>query len=397
MVTAVGSAFSPPSVTTKRVPPRTRTVEKSFVEHTMPVREEDRSFLREHWPRLSILGCACVYGSNFAVVKTLDSVMCPSLSASMRFGLALLACGPIIFRKQKKRDAKFWVGAAEVGVINALGYVSQAVGLETVDASISAFVCSLAVVVVPALDAVVFKKRTAPVTWLGAAVAVSGVALLSYDAAPSVGGDIGWLGIVATFCQPFCFGYGFWKTENLLASTDDDPADAVASSLSCAAAQLAAVKATADIWLTYDVSRGALDGFDSLLLNPENRPDVLAAIVWTGLVTTFLTVLIETLALSKISARESSLIFTTEPVFGAVFASILLHEHFGRYALLGGSLVILACASTALGGGDPPLVSSEFDDDDFSRGAVTIPAYVPATADFSPAPGHHRIDSPSCM
>mmetsp|Transcript_3532 Transcript_3532/g.10856 ORF Transcript_3532/g.10856 Transcript_3532/m.10856 type:complete len:460 (-) Transcript_3532:158-1537(-) len=380
-----------------------KTERSSVIPQSMPVdrledydaEEERSSLVAEHWPRLAILGCACVYGSNFAVVKTLDAAMIPSLSASFRFGLACVACAPIAARFGKEaRETSFWLGAAEAGVANALGYVAQAVGLETVDASVSAFVCSLAVVVVPALDSFILRKPTSRATWVGAAVASLGVACLSLDCASGTvsGARPTCLGVLATACQPLCFGYGFWRTEQLFQASCAEESDAatttpvraaaaaaaeeclletkeeemplvsscessqclVAASLCCAATQLAAVKGTADVWLLTDVARGHLGSTARDVLRTFESAghfDVLSALVWTGLVTTALTVVFETLALSKISARESSLIFTTEPLFGAAWASLLLHEHFGARALLGGALVIAACLSTALASG----------------------------------------------
>lgn len=46
----------------------------------------------------------------------------------------------------------------EVGMWNSFGYVAQAVGLETTLASKSAFLCSMAVVIVPLLDWIAGKK-----------------------------------------------------------------------------------------------------------------------------------------------------------------------------------------------------------------------------------------------
>ena len=348
-------------------------------EVVLPVRKPlVRRFREEDWPKVAILGCAFVYGSNFAVVKTLDAAMCPSLSASLRFGLASAASVPILKRygKTSKLNRVFWTGAVEAGCVNGLGYVLQAVGLDAVDASVSAFACSLAVVVVPALDALILKKRTSKATWVGAAVATLGVALLSFDSSgPPANLDEFHrnIGYVATALQPLCFGYGFWRTEQILTSTLGDPEQKslfvgddeknslrvasdekssllVGSSLCCAAAQLFAVKAISDLWLSADLLHGniAINLPAMMTFFGTDRGNVIAAIAWTGLITTFLTVLVETLALSKISAKDASLLFTTEPIFGAAFASVTLHEHFGRISLIGASLVVASLASAAL-------------------------------------------------
>ncbi|KAJ8609691.1 hypothetical protein CTAYLR_009377 [Chrysophaeum taylorii] len=331
---------------------------RSTVSSAKTTEEDTRSFAsawwQENWARLAILTCAAVYGTNFAMVKTLDRELAPSLSASLRFGLAAFASMPILMKKTASlRQTSLLAGALEVGTVNALGYVSQAIGLQAVDASLSAFVCSLTVVVVPALDAIFLRRKTPRGTWLGVCLASVGVALLSFDstmtdvARDAVGGRADAVAVVCTAVQPLCFGYGFWRTEQLLAKSFDDTVDA---SLACAAAQLAAVKAAADIWLVADLFDGqpTLPASAHDVILAVTRPDVLAAVAWTGLVTTFATVVVETVALAKISARESCLLFTTEPLWGSAFATATLDEHLGTTATLGGILIVGACMLTVL-------------------------------------------------
>ena len=64
-------------------------------------------------------------------------------------------------------------------------------------------------------------------------------------------------------------------------------------------------------------------------------------------------VLVETLALSKISARESTVLFSTEPIWGATFAALTLGERLDSSSYFGGALIIGACLLSSLGGGGP--------------------------------------------
>ena len=48
-------------------------------------------------------------------------------------------------------------------------------------ASKSAFICSLSVVVVPIVNAIVYKKRPPPATWLASILAVIGVGMLTLE------------------------------------------------------------------------------------------------------------------------------------------------------------------------------------------------------------------------
>ena len=319
-----------------------------------------QTYWARNWARLAILGCALTYGTNFAAVKQLDHSLPPSLSASLRFGLASMAAMTVLW------DVRAWDWESaelrslqkvsiEVGAANALGYVSQSVGLQDVDASLSAFVCSLAVVVVPVLDAVVDRKRTAARTWQAAALAAAGVALLSVNSmGHSVDGPHGAVhGLLFTLVQPLAFGYGFYRTEKALAAVPGD-LDLTKASLACGAMQLLTVKAVADVWLLSDQWGAAADAFPDALALLAEPPAVFGAVVWTGLVTTFGTVLVETLALSEISAQESTVLFSTEPLWGAGFASLALGERLDEYSAAGGVMIVVACL----------LASGGFDGDD---------------------------------
>jgi drug/metabolite transporter (DMT)-like permease len=322
-----------------------------------------------NWARLAILGCATVYGTNFAAVKQLDHSLPPSLSASLRFGLASMASMTVLW------DVRDWdwdspelkslqVASIEVGTANALGYVAQSVGLEDVDASLSAFVCSLAVIVVPVLDAVVDRKTISAKTWQGAILAAAGVAMLSsHSMGHSVDGSHGAVrGLLFTLMQPLAFGYGFWRVEKALAAVPKG-IDLTKASLASGAMQLLTVKAVADIWLLSDQWGAAADAFPDAVALLAEPPAVFGAVAWTGLVTTFGSTLVETMALSEISAQESTVLFSTEPLWGAGFASLALGERIDAYSAAGGAMIIVACLLASGGfdgdggeGGDGELV-----------------------------------------
>ena len=51
----------------------------------------------------------------------------------------------------------------------------------------------------------------------------------------------------------------------------------------------------------------------------------------------------ETLALKTLSAAGTTLIFSTEPLFGAAFAAIVAHECFGLHDAIGAVFIIAGC------------------------------------------------------
>ena len=108
--------------------------------------------------RVLILGASAVYGTNFAMVKLLDEQMPLAVSAALRFGLAATVVTTLVLQGEqrhdqqqqqhqsattshavtkelkKERQAATWAGM-EIGGWYCLGYLCQAMGLQTADAS----------------------------------------------------------------------------------------------------------------------------------------------------------------------------------------------------------------------------------------------------------------------
>lgn len=105
--------------------------------------------------RLLLLFSAALYGTNFSIVKELDEIIPVGVSSTLRFGLAAFAMLPLLlappsdeFKNNIKNTAskatyafmepsRLSVGLAgmEIGLWNSIGYISQAIGLRTTDAS----------------------------------------------------------------------------------------------------------------------------------------------------------------------------------------------------------------------------------------------------------------------
>ena len=77
-------------------------------------------------------------------------------------------------------------------------------------------------------------------------------------------------------------------------------------------------------------------------------PTILGALFWTGVVTTALTIYMETVALKTLSAAETTLIFSTEPLWGTAFASVVMGETLGMNAVFGAIMILSGCVVSNL-------------------------------------------------
>lgn len=328
---------------------------------TTPSSDDSPAAVRARW---LLLLAAALYGTNFSCVKLLGEAHLPvGASSTVRFGMAALATAPWLLPenflwgggggKGNSQNApsltSSWpaiLAGLEVGAWNSIGYVAQAVGLETTPASKSAFLCSLAVVVVPLLDYAFKGKAPKGREGVGIVLALLGVAALELGGL----GDGTSLalapGDLASLVQPLAFGMGFWRME---AAMRKHPNQALRTT----AAQLLAVFAGSALYCFGIEGPSAASGEPTLTLEVMQtwltQPAILLGLVWTGIVTTALTVYLETMALETLSAAETTLIFSTEPLWGTAFAAAVVGERLGYDSAVGALLIVTGCLVSNLG------------------------------------------------
>jgi len=354
-------------------------------------RIDEEGIWRARW---LLIAAAALYGTNFSVVKLLGDEMPVGISTSLRFGLAAAATFPWLVQgfiprinlktngeddlqkelettdtnEESSRRLMAAMYGLEVGLWNSIGYVAQAVGLETTLASKSAFLCSMAVVIVPLLDRVA-GKRLLLRQWVGAIMALVGVAFLELGDVNSLfsSSDGGGNGVISTgdvlsLVQPFTFGLGFWRMEQAMRRFPQE-----ASRMTAAQLMAIFVSSVGYCLWTLGVFENFFDGNDIIIALGGIKsslatvatsfpwkewlldPSILFSLFWTGCITTALTIYMETLALESLSAAETTLIFSTEPLWGTAFAVAVMGEQMGLNAAVGAGLILTACVYSNLG------------------------------------------------
>jgi len=323
--------------------------------------------------RLLLLLSAALYGSNYTCIKILNEHMPLEIGPALRFLVAAMASIPFLLRDDKndtvcrdkvevyqnENDAISFssflksngvlLAGLEVGLWNTIGYLSQTRGLESTPASTSAFICSLAVVIVPFLDFVAGKqilKREI----LGAMLAVMGVGFLEMDGlqADLAGASDSFLtpGVLWSLVQPLAFGMGYWRIEHYTRAFPSEGKRLASSQLF----SIAALTVMSAIFM--DNGTSTIIPEISQFMEWLSVPEVLGAILWTGVVTTALTVFIETFALKTLSAAETTIIYSAEPLFGSAIAAMVLGESMGSGGVAGAIMILGGCLLSSIGFGD---------------------------------------------
>jgi len=270
---------------------------------------------------------AMLFGSNQVAIKQTEELLSGGALSAGRFGLAALFFLPSILKGLKNKPARN--AAAELGMWLFAGYQLQAYGLGSTTASHGAFSGTFTVLAVPILAGL--SGRKIPVsTWIAAVVAIFGVGLLTGDGA---GGGEGApiLGDFLCVLSAFFFGVHKWRTEKYTTELEDT-------------GELMAMQL------------GVLAGASMLLLVPElgtffsshgvkDAVGAVPGIPWLELAymavfTTSLTLWIEVEALKAVSAPTAALIYTSEPLWGTIFAYLFLGDRFGPTGWIGATLII---------------------------------------------------------
>ncbi|KAK9816430.1 hypothetical protein WJX72_000116 [[Myrmecia] bisecta] len=285
-------------------------------------------------------GLILLLASNWVVIKESQQHFDALVFGGLRFTVAGLAFSP--FLKSAVADTELLLGGVELGVWSGLGYFTQALGLMTTDASRGSFISAFTVIVVPLL-AGLSGKGVKPLTWASAIIALVGVGLLEQGGkAPNIGDAWG-------FASAVLFGIQVFRTEHFSRVL---PQGSTLKLMSVIMATIAVMSASAALLLHPHETEHVLSHISSLPQMIADGHIPWMAIFYTGLLSTDVALWIEVIALHDVSSTDAAIIYTLEPVLGALFAYLVLDERWGPAGWVGAALIVFSSLATQLWGGD---------------------------------------------
>jgi drug/metabolite transporter (DMT)-like permease len=251
-----------------------------------------------------------VWGWTFVLVK--DAItQYPTLPfLELRFLLAAVVMGVLVHRLPSRRE--LWVGAV-AGVVLAVGYLSQTVGMETTSSANAGLITGLFVVLTPLIDRVtgtaVHRRTIAAV-----AIALLGTLLLTGGPAGLSTGDV-LVFVCAVMFAVHIVMLSRWSP-------------------GLRAAPLAMVQmATCALIFT-------IGGTPTL--NHLPSPSVWFAIVITGVFASAVAFYVQTWAQAHLDASRTALILATEPAWALVASVALAGQRLDAVQASGAGLVLVA-------------------------------------------------------
>ena len=261
-----------------------------------------------------LIYCAAIWGSTFILVKGALGSVDPVAMVAIRFLLAAALLLPWVLKRKDLR-----VHLAEgffLSVILALLYISQTVGLLYTTASNSGFITGLFIIFIPVFMFLFRKERPTRLQAVSAALALSGMWLLTGGVKGFNLGDA--LALVAAAAYA-----GHLIVTDKFVKADADPVMLAFHQFwmtSLIAFMLAA-------FMGYPLGVSGLNGW--------------AVIIFLAVFPTLAAFYIQLLAQKSSTPFKVGLIFTLEPVFAAVFAWTLGGENFVPMKAAGGFLIVM--------------------------------------------------------
>ncbi len=258
---------------------------------------------------------AAIWGSTFVVVKAALEDSSVVLFLALRFTLAAAALA-ILFRRRIWPDRISLRNGSTAGMFLIAGYVLQTTGLRYTTSAKSGFLTGLYIVLVPLLAAIVYKIVPGWREWTGIGLAAAGMALMTLDNVRLTPGR----GELLTIACAFAFAAHILVLGHF-----------------------ARVNST-EILSFWQIAVGAGMCWIAvwLLEKPFVRwtPQLVGAIVLTGLVGTAFVFVAQTWAQKYTTPTRAALLFALEPVFAALTGVLMAGEALTGQAIAGSLLIL---------------------------------------------------------
>ena len=266
---------------------------------------------------LGLLTVTIIWGGGFVASDLALETLTPFQIMFIRFMIAaviMTALGKDSIRTVSRQEIKCGVmlGAALFG-----GFALQIFGLQYTTPSKNAFLTATNVVIVPFIALVIYKKKIAAKSLIGAGMAIVGAAVLSLQSDFSMG-----IGDLLTLVCAVCFALQIFLTGEFVGK----------------------IRPTVLNFLQMTTAF-VLSGIGLILTGGfhfQASMKSMLAVLYLGVVSTTITYLLQTVSQKYVDETKSAIILSMEAVFGTIFSVILLHETVTVRMVIGSALILAA-------------------------------------------------------
>lgn len=252
-----------------------------------------------------------IWGTSYPILKGTVINLSPSAIFAVRFAFAAVPFTPYL----RFLNLAILKDGALLGLIIFSTLTLQTFALETTSANHAAFIASFNVILVPLLGQFIGRKVLLK-TFLAAGLAILGVGVMCWESEQIVIGDLLMLG------NALLYSIYILKLESITVKHPFLPLTAI---------QLWVIAIISFVW-----------GAPDLMEQHELITNNFGVLLYLGLFDTAATIMLQVIAQKWVNAYQTALMYTLEPIFGAIFSFLLLGEKLGGRGLVGAALVLAA-------------------------------------------------------
>jgi len=267
---------------------------------------------------LALILVTIFWGAGFPATKIALQTMTPYYHIGIRFAVASLLLSLLFYKKLRSLNKNLIKPALILSSLLFATYAFQTVGIQYTTASKSGFFSGLAVLIVPLFSIFYLKTKLELKTIISVATATLGLFLLSYT-----GSDFNFnIGDFLTILCSICYAWQLLFTGTYVQKHD---------------ATLLAIVQLFFVSLYGMAFAVILEPLPANMSVPSFWSLMFSAVFCTAFA-----FWMQTTAQKFTAASHIALIFTMEPVFGALTSFLLLNEVLGARGIFGGILIVSA-------------------------------------------------------
>jgi drug/metabolite transporter (DMT)-like permease len=280
-----------------------------------------------------LLGATIVWGTSFFILKETISQVPTFYVIAIRFMVAAAGLSLIFIKKLKTMRKSTFIRGGILGVLLALAYFTQTIGLENTTPGQNAFLTSSYCVMCPFLVWLLFKKKPKFYNVFSAVLCIIGIGFIALSGSENANGNV-FLGNGLTLVSAVFFGLQIIFIDKFSKDGHDNIQLLIPEIL------------VAGIIMTvYTLSvELPIYGIAEFNLNGEQ----LLKIAYLTLVCTLFAQSAQIIGQKYTSTNQSSIILSLESVFGTLFSVIFAGEKLTVLILIGFIVVFIAMLITEL-------------------------------------------------
>ena len=268
---------------------------------------------------MTLLGVVIIWGYTFPVIKNVLELIPPFTFLTYRF---LLASSVIflIFRKKLKRITIQTVSKGFLlGLLLFIGYFGQTVGTQFTTATKTAFITGISVVLVPVFSFFWIREKIGFNSIIGVALAMAGLFLMNSN------GKLFHINKGDALVFLCAIGFALYIVAVHVYTKEYDYV------------QLVFIQLVTVFLMSFLMSLL----FEREALHFSYNLPVLWAIAVTGIFATAFALYLQNRFQQYSSPTKIAIIFSSEPVFGALFSHLILGETIGLFGVIGGIAIFI--------------------------------------------------------